>query len=134
MGHRRYPTYKLILKDYSPIASYHRPTDLCLVLYVVRFKYAPCWVKMVEPYEATRPLDTVTKKRRGWFLVYPPNRKRVGLGSVLGSGSRSGSISKNVGGRENIGGGSPGSSSSRYGANEEGITTMATDRPTPAID
>jgi len=56
---------------YSPIAAYHEPTDQCLVMDVARFKYAPFWVSVQELYEATRPLDGVTNKSRGWFLIYP---------------------------------------------------------------
>jgi hypothetical protein len=56
---------------YSPIAAYHEPTDQCLVMDVARFKYAPFWVSVQELYEATRPHDAVTKKSRGWVLIYP---------------------------------------------------------------
>jgi glutathione gamma-glutamylcysteinyltransferase len=56
---------------YSPIAAYHEPTDQCLVMDVARFKYAPFWVPVKDLYEATKPIDSVTNKSRGWFLIYP---------------------------------------------------------------
>ena len=56
---------------YSPIAAYHEATDQCLVMDVARFKYAPFWVSVKDIYEATRPIDSVTNKSRGWFLIYP---------------------------------------------------------------
>jgi len=57
---------------FSPVAAYHEPTDQCLVLDVARFKYAPYWVPVKDLYESTRPIDSMTNKSRGWFLLYPP--------------------------------------------------------------
>ena len=57
---------------FSPIAAYHEASDRCLILDVARFKYGPYWVKVPDLYEATRPLDSITNKSRGWLMNYPP--------------------------------------------------------------
>ena len=63
---------------YSPVAAYHEETDRCLVLDVARFKYAPYWVSIHDLYNATKPYDALTRKSRGWFMVYPPHEKFQG--------------------------------------------------------
>jgi glutathione gamma-glutamylcysteinyltransferase len=60
---------------FSPVAAYHEETDRCLVLDVARFKYAPYWVSINDLYNATKPHDALTKKSRGWFMIYPPREK-----------------------------------------------------------
>jgi glutathione gamma-glutamylcysteinyltransferase len=57
---------------FSTIAAYHKATDQLLVLDVARFKYAPYWVPMKDLYRSMQELDSVTKKPRGWFLLFPP--------------------------------------------------------------
>mmetsp|Transcript_527 Transcript_527/g.628 ORF Transcript_527/g.628 Transcript_527/m.628 type:complete len:472 (-) Transcript_527:177-1592(-) len=56
---------------FSPVAAYHEGSDMCLVLDVARFKYAPYWVSVEDLYEATKPVDPMTGKSRGWFMMYP---------------------------------------------------------------
>jgi hypothetical protein len=60
---------------FSPVAAYSEETDRCLVMDVARFKYPPYWVKVQDLYESTRPLDSMTNKSRGWFMIYPPSNK-----------------------------------------------------------
>lgn len=60
---------------FSPIAAYSEETDKCLVLDVARFKYPPYWVSVQDLYESTRPLDSMTNKSRGWFIIYPPSNQ-----------------------------------------------------------
>jgi len=57
---------------FSPIAAYSAETDRCLILDVARFKYPPYWASVQDLYESTRPLDGMTNKSRGWFIMYPP--------------------------------------------------------------
>lgn len=57
---------------FSTIAAYHKGTDQVLVLDVARFKYAPYWVSVRDLYRSMQELDSVTKKPRGWFVLYPP--------------------------------------------------------------
>ena len=65
---------------FSPLAAYHAETDQVLLLDVARFKYAPYWVSVQDLYNSMLPLDSVTKKPRGWFLLYPPkNSSRASL-------------------------------------------------------
>ncbi|HEY8377107.1 MAG TPA: phytochelatin synthase family protein [Nannocystis sp.] len=54
---------------FSPIGGYHRARDLVLVLDVARFKYPPHWVPLPLLYAATRPLDAVTGRPRGWIAL-----------------------------------------------------------------
>lgn len=82
---------------FSPIAAYHEETDQCLVLDVARFKYSPYWVKVSDLYEATRPVDSMTKKSRGWFLNYYPLTKSLR--------SLNGDINTDVNDNRNNGGG-----------------------------
>lgn len=67
---------------FSPVAAYHEETDRCLVLDVARFKYAPYWVSIDDLYNATKPHDDLTKKSRGWFMVYPPREKFRGTKTI----------------------------------------------------
>ncbi|KAG7364212.1 phytochelatin synthase [Nitzschia inconspicua] len=57
---------------FSTIAAYYKGTDKVLVLDVARFKYAPYWVSVQDLYQSMQELDSVTKKPRGWCLLYPP--------------------------------------------------------------
>ena len=54
---------------YSPIGGYHRASDQVLILDVARFKYPPHWVPLPALYAATRPVDAVTGRPRGWVLL-----------------------------------------------------------------
>eukprot|EP00521_Asterionellopsis_glacialis_P011574 CAMPEP_0195306766 /NCGR_PEP_ID=MMETSP0707-20130614/37367_1 /TAXON_ID=33640 /ORGANISM="Asterionellopsis glacialis, Strain CCMP134" /LENGTH=537 /DNA_ID=CAMNT_0040370993 /DNA_START=87 /DNA_END=1700 /DNA_ORIENTATION=- len=58
---------------FSPIAAYQEDTDSVLVMDVARFKYAPYWVAVKDLYNAMQPLDGITNRPRGWFLLYPPS-------------------------------------------------------------
>lgn len=49
---------------------------------MARFKYSPYWVTVSDLYEATRPLDSVTNKNRGWFLNYPCKTSWSGIGKI----------------------------------------------------
>jgi glutathione gamma-glutamylcysteinyltransferase len=57
---------------FSPIAAYHEGTDQVLVLDVARFKYQPYWVTVPDLFRSMLPLDTATKKSRGWYLLNSP--------------------------------------------------------------
>jgi hypothetical protein len=57
---------------FSPIAAYHEATDQCLVLDVARFKYQPYWVSVADLFASTLPVDSVTEKPRGWYILQPP--------------------------------------------------------------
>jgi glutathione gamma-glutamylcysteinyltransferase len=57
---------------FSPLAAYHEASDKVLLLDVARFKYAPYWVTIQDLYDSMAPLDPVTQKSRGWFLLEPP--------------------------------------------------------------
>lgn len=57
---------------FSPIAAYHEETDQALVLDVARFKYSPYWVSVQDLYASLEPLDEVTKRPRGWYVMRPP--------------------------------------------------------------
>ena len=57
---------------FSPLAAYHEESDQVLLLDVARFKYAPYWVTITDLYDSMAPLDPVTQKSRGWFLLAPP--------------------------------------------------------------
>mmetsp|Transcript_6695 Transcript_6695/g.7698 ORF Transcript_6695/g.7698 Transcript_6695/m.7698 type:complete len:410 (+) Transcript_6695:172-1401(+) len=58
---------------YSPIAAYHEVSDRCLVMEVARYKYAPYWVRVKDLYDALKPIDPMTDKSRGWFMLYAPS-------------------------------------------------------------
>mmetsp|Transcript_42031 Transcript_42031/g.164635 ORF Transcript_42031/g.164635 Transcript_42031/m.164635 type:complete len:351 (+) Transcript_42031:581-1633(+) len=62
---------------FSPIAAFHRATDSVLVLDVARFKYSPFWATVTQMHEAMAPLDTDTKRPRGYV-----NMSRSAIGSV----------------------------------------------------
>ncbi|MGB1016567.1 MAG: phytochelatin synthase family protein, partial [Nannocystaceae bacterium] len=51
---------------FSPIGGYHRGSDRALVLDVARFKYPPHWVPVSLLHAATRPIDPMTGRSRGW--------------------------------------------------------------------
>ncbi len=89
---------------FSPIAAYHEETDQCLVLDVARFKYSPYWVKVCDLYEATRPIDSITKKSRGWFLNYYPMTMIVGSFNNINDKVRD-NTDNNVNDNRNFGGG-----------------------------
>merc|ERR1712038_2039556 len=57
---------------FSPVAAYHEASDRCLIMDVARYKYAPYWVRVKDLYESLRPIDKMTGKSRGWFMMYPP--------------------------------------------------------------
>jgi glutathione gamma-glutamylcysteinyltransferase len=59
---------------FSPLAAYHPETDQVLLLDVARFKYAPYWVAVEDLYNSMVPIDSVTEKSRGWFLLEPPKQ------------------------------------------------------------
>lgn len=63
---------------FSPIAAYHEKSDKCLVLDVARFKYAPYWVNVADLFQATKSIDQITGRSRGWFLMYPPLTNKKG--------------------------------------------------------
>jgi glutathione gamma-glutamylcysteinyltransferase len=61
---------------FSPLAAYHEASDSVLVLDVARFKYTPYWVGVEDLYHALEPIDPVTNKPRGWFLLHPPQNHK----------------------------------------------------------
>jgi glutathione gamma-glutamylcysteinyltransferase len=61
---------------FSPLAAYHKETDQVLLLDVARFKYAPYWVSVEDLYHSMVPIDSVTEKSRGWFLLEPPAKQK----------------------------------------------------------
>jgi hypothetical protein len=58
----------------SPIAAYHQPSDRFLVLDVSRYKYPPVWVKAEQLWQATKTIDSTSKKTRGLVLVRPQSK------------------------------------------------------------
>jgi glutathione gamma-glutamylcysteinyltransferase len=54
---------------FSPIGAYNAKREMALVLDVARFKYPSYWVSTRLLYEALKPIDSVTKKSRGYFLL-----------------------------------------------------------------
>ena len=61
---------------FSPLAAWHEETDQVLLLDVARFKYSPYWVSVTSLYESMIPIDSATKKSRGWFIMHPPDRSQ----------------------------------------------------------
>jgi glutathione gamma-glutamylcysteinyltransferase len=54
---------------FSPIAGYHAEKDMLLLLDVARFKYPPHWIPLPLLYSAMEPIDSVTGKSRGYFII-----------------------------------------------------------------
>ena len=54
---------------YSPIAGYHEPSGMMLVMDVARFKYPPYWVPGELLWQAMSVDDATTKQPRGYFIV-----------------------------------------------------------------
>jgi len=54
---------------YSPIACYHKESDMVLVLDVARFKYPPFFVSVEELYKAMLTIDEDTKKSRAYMVL-----------------------------------------------------------------
>ena len=71
---------------FSPIAAYCPETDRCLVLDVARFKYPPYWVSVRDLYESARPIDSMTNKSRGWFMISPPENYYCPIENKLKAG------------------------------------------------
>ncbi|KAI9330193.1 Phytochelatin synthase-domain-containing protein, partial [Obelidium mucronatum] len=54
---------------FSPIGAFHEESGMVLVLDVARFKYPSYFVHVDVLYDAMKPLDKVTGKGRGYFLL-----------------------------------------------------------------
>lgn len=54
---------------YSPIGGIHPDKNLVLILDTARFKYPPYWVPIELMFESMLPIDSVTEKSRGYFLM-----------------------------------------------------------------
>lgn len=54
---------------FSPVGGYHASSDSVLVLDVARFKYPPYWVSVPKLWEASRSVDEMTGRSRGWFEI-----------------------------------------------------------------
>ncbi|GAB5368214.1 hypothetical protein AAMO2058_001299800 [Amorphochlora amoebiformis] len=67
---------------FSPIAAYHEPTDMVLIMDTARFKYPPHWIPLPLLVEAMQKLDQGTGKARGYMK----------LSRASGDGSPSSSI------------------------------------------
>ena len=65
---------------FSPLAAYHAASDSVLVLDVARFKYPPYWVALADLRRAMDPLDHVTGRPRGYFLVDPTSPELITRG------------------------------------------------------
>jgi glutathione gamma-glutamylcysteinyltransferase len=61
---------------FSPIAAYHEESDHVLILDVARFKYSPYWVSVEDLYRSLEPLDEVTQRPRGWYVMRPPAKQK----------------------------------------------------------
>lgn len=62
---------------YSPVGAFDLKTNSILVLDTARFKYPPYWVPARDLYRSMVPIDTVTGKSRGYFLM-----KRLDVGKM----------------------------------------------------
>ncbi|ORY50990.1 Phytochelatin-domain-containing protein [Rhizoclosmatium globosum] len=54
---------------FSPVGCFHEESGMVLVLDVARFKYPSYFVHVDVLYEAMKPVDKVTLKSRGYFLL-----------------------------------------------------------------
>lgn len=52
---------------FSPLGAYHKGGDQVLIMDVARYKYPPHWVSLELLWEATRSLDKVTGRSRGYM-------------------------------------------------------------------
>ncbi|KAJ3067015.1 hypothetical protein HDU98_009751, partial [Podochytrium sp. JEL0797] len=59
---------------FSPVGCFHEETGMVLVLDVARFKYPSYFVKLDVLYEAMKPVDKVTGKSRGYFVLSKKHR------------------------------------------------------------
>ena len=60
---------------FSPLCAYDDETDMCLILYVARFKYPPHWVQVAMLHKAIQ--------ERG-YAVLTPGKRKDGGGPALG--------------------------------------------------
>lgn len=54
---------------FSPIAGYHKDSDMALVLDVARFKYPSYWVSLERLWKAMEPVDPDTNLPRGFIAL-----------------------------------------------------------------
>lgn len=56
---------------FSPIGGYHPRKDMVLLMEVARFKYPPHWIPLSMLFEATKDVDAVTGRSRGFVTLSP---------------------------------------------------------------